>query len=81
MEAASSTNRASRAKTGIARETIVAFLSSHVREECVSHSLAYLPMRRRYIERVNCITKVLDFVQLGGPVLAVGSAIFEMRVG
>ena len=32
-------------------------------------------------ERVNCITKVLDFVQLGGPVLAVGGAIFEMRVG
>ena len=83
MEAVSRTS-AIRAKAGIARETILILLillSSHVREECVSHSLAYLPMRRRYIERVNCITKVLDFVQLGGPVLAVGSAIFEMRVG
>ena len=31
-----------------------------------------------YRARVNLITKVLDFVQLGGPDLTVGSTVFEM---
>ena len=34
-----------------------------------------------YSVSLNLRVKVLDFVQLGWPVLAVGSAIFEMRLG
>ena len=34
-----------------------------------------------YTDILNLITKVLDFVQLGGPNLTVGSTIFEMWMG
>ena len=34
-----------------------------------------------YSSRTNLVTKVLDFVQIGGPDLTVGSTIFEMWMG
>ena len=34
-----------------------------------------------YTARVNLITKVLDFVQLGGPECTVGGTVFEMWLG
>ena len=34
-----------------------------------------------YTAKTNLSVKVLDFVQLGGPILAVGSTIFEMWLG
>ena len=34
-----------------------------------------------YTTILNLIVKVLDFVQLGGPDLTVGSTIFEMWMG
>ena len=36
---------------------------------------------RDYGAKVNLITKVLDFVQLGGPVCTVGGTVFEMWLG
>ena len=33
-----------------------------------------------YSDRVNLITKVLDFDQLGGPDLTVGSTVFEVEL-
>ena len=38
-------------------------------------------MRRHYSERENCIKKVLDFVQFGGPELIVGGTILEIWPG
>ena len=34
-----------------------------------------------YTTRVNLNTKILDFVQLGGPRCTVGGTIFEMWLG
>ena len=34
-----------------------------------------------YTVKVNLIRKVLDFDQLGGPILTVGRTVFEMWLG